>query len=341
MNKLSLSAPKTELILFSNKHRIPHNIHIKIENVEIQLKENVKYLGFILNRKLNWKPHVEDKCKKAANLIFLIRRCTRLNWGPNTKILKSFFQLVVNPTILYGSSIWLQATSKVWCQNRLQSTQRLMAITIIRGFKTISSTAAILLANLIPLHLHAQLLASKYQTKQLLKKEIDATAEIKSSSLIINNLLVDSNVNPYPTTYPTRSDLYPLNKFYIPKKSYLKILPPWHPSACTVNHLSPHNPPLKPPQLTHPSTLFIYTDGSKTKDHVGYAAIAYNHLDQVWTIERRLEKHASIFEAESRAITSAIQLTLSSPTKYQTVVIFSDCQSALAFINSHSNIRYY
>ena len=100
---------------------------------------------------------------------------------------KKFYQAVVNCTILYGSSIWLHATSKIGCQKRLQSTQRLMAITSIRGFKTIQSTAAILLANVLPLHLHAQLLASKHHIKQILKKtDINSTtAEIIANTQII------------------------------------------------------------------------------------------------------------------------------------------------------------
>ena len=89
-----------------------------------------------------------------------------------------------------------------------------------------------------------------------------------------------------------------------------------------------------------PVYIFRVLNGSKTKHQVGYAVIAYNHADQVWTIKKRLEENASIFEAESRAIAAAIKHTLSSPSQYQNVAIFSDCQSALASIDSYSNVPY-
>ncbi len=58
---LKLSPSKSELVLFSNKQKINCNISIEIDGQQIDRKDEVKYLGLILHRKLNWKKHITTK----------------------------------------------------------------------------------------------------------------------------------------------------------------------------------------------------------------------------------------------------------------------------------------
>ena len=50
---LRVNPGKTELILFTRYGQ------------QLQLTKQVKYLGVILDSKLNWKQHVDAKCQKA------------------------------------------------------------------------------------------------------------------------------------------------------------------------------------------------------------------------------------------------------------------------------------
>ena len=58
---LSLSLEKTEMNLFSNKHAMPENFTININCHTIKHKDNIRCLGILLNRKLNWSDHISQK----------------------------------------------------------------------------------------------------------------------------------------------------------------------------------------------------------------------------------------------------------------------------------------
>lgn len=84
----------------------------------------------------------------------------------------------------------------------------------------------------------------------------------------------------------------------------------------------------------------VYTDGSKTKDGVGSGWLITRDdyiLDQDCL---KLDDHATVFQAETYAITSACKAILANPIKYmhKNVQIFSDSQS-LVYAHRNPNIR--
>ena len=89
-------------MFFSNQHTIPNNVSINVNGHSITPEAYVKYLGLHLTRKLNWNYHVMIKCNKAKEVIFEIKRFTRLNWGPDRRILLSLYQSILEPIILFG-----------------------------------------------------------------------------------------------------------------------------------------------------------------------------------------------------------------------------------------------
>ena len=73
----------------------------------------------------------------------------------------------------------------------------------------------------------------------------------------------------------------------------------------------------------HP-TIHIYTDGSKTEECVGYAAVTGNRVSC-----GSLPKEASIFTAELYAIKTSINEISGTGVEGDQFTIFSDSQSAL------------
>lgn len=64
-NGLSVNPQQTKLVLFTNKRKINKLNLPKLNNIQLSLSDHVKFLGFILDKKLSWKQHIEERIKKS------------------------------------------------------------------------------------------------------------------------------------------------------------------------------------------------------------------------------------------------------------------------------------
>jgi hypothetical protein len=92
------------------------------------------------------------RCVKKK-LLFLILKCCRLSWGLSRNAISLLYKTTVIPTILYNCSVWASAIPRKRVIAALKSAQRPFALTIGRLFKSTSTDAALILANILPLHL--------------------------------------------------------------------------------------------------------------------------------------------------------------------------------------------
>ena len=67
-NKLSLNVTKTNYryIIFQTlgSKLCPKDLCLKLRNLPIKKKRNVKFLGLNINKNLSWKPHMTAYCAK-------------------------------------------------------------------------------------------------------------------------------------------------------------------------------------------------------------------------------------------------------------------------------------
>jgi len=69
------------MILFTRKNK-PENLSpITFYGKELMLSTQVKYLGVILNPKLNWQLHLDVKCNKAIVSFYQLRGSIGKTWG--------------------------------------------------------------------------------------------------------------------------------------------------------------------------------------------------------------------------------------------------------------------
>ena len=69
LNRLSLNAGKTELIIFRSKRRtLDKVISIKLDGKKLAPVKNVKYLGMVLDQHLSWDAHIMHLSRKLSKI---------------------------------------------------------------------------------------------------------------------------------------------------------------------------------------------------------------------------------------------------------------------------------
>ena len=66
----------------------------------------VKYLGVILDPKLNWQLHLDAKCSKAIVTFYQLRGSIGKTWGITPKITRWMYTAVIRPSLSYASLVW-------------------------------------------------------------------------------------------------------------------------------------------------------------------------------------------------------------------------------------------
>jgi hypothetical protein len=121
--KLKLQPTKTELIHFSihPRKKYKHPVEVKVENTIIKPLDYTRYLGVIIDKKLNWRKHLDHIETRIALRISLLRYLSRTAYEPNNKTMINIFKSIVRTIIIYGYPVLLTADQKVW--NRMQIMQ--------------------------------------------------------------------------------------------------------------------------------------------------------------------------------------------------------------------------
>ena len=92
-NKLTLNVDKSKFLLISPPQKeISHEINLKIQNKSIKQKDYIRYLGVILDNKLNWKhhnKHINMKISKGIGILPKMR-----NFVPIQILRKLYFAFI-------------------------------------------------------------------------------------------------------------------------------------------------------------------------------------------------------------------------------------------------------
>lgn len=97
--------PKTDLVLFRQGYKIP-DFKPPIKGTVLELKEQAKFLGVILDTGFTWKKNLEERIKKAQVAYFAFCKAFGKTWGLSPKLLYWIFTAVVRPILMYGTSVW-------------------------------------------------------------------------------------------------------------------------------------------------------------------------------------------------------------------------------------------
>ena len=104
VNRLSLNIEKNNFIVFHPYNKpVKEQITLKIHKKAIAEKDDIKYLGVMIDSTLTWKSHIDKVSKsisRAIGLLYKIRPFV------NQKILKMLYYSLVYPHLIYAVEVW-------------------------------------------------------------------------------------------------------------------------------------------------------------------------------------------------------------------------------------------
>ena len=108
-NKLTLNIDKTYYMVFHRgRRKCFGNTELFIDNIKIKQTETMKYLGVIIDTKLNWISHITLVKNKVAKGIGIIRRARPLL---NKSALRNLYHTFIYPYLTYCVEVWGSAKS--------------------------------------------------------------------------------------------------------------------------------------------------------------------------------------------------------------------------------------
>lgn len=151
-NKIEFNDTKSKVLLITRRRKF-HNKQVKIYlNYKIipQVAE-IKYLGIHLNTKFNFGNHIQQITQKSLQLINMLGRTARLQWGLGSQALKTIYTGALVPMLTYGAPVWEEALQSRKNIQKLQKIQRLINIKISKAHRTLSYEASCVVAGNKPI----------------------------------------------------------------------------------------------------------------------------------------------------------------------------------------------
>ena len=140
-------------------------------------KTTCKYLGVVMDHKLDWKPHIEKIRQKVSKSVNALASLGSSTWGVSMSDMRKIYNGVVVPQMMYAYSVWLNSRSKgtpytVKTLDTLRSIQARGARAICGAFKATSRAALDIETHLLPV------------AQQIEKHNAHTLSRIMSSSMI-------------------------------------------------------------------------------------------------------------------------------------------------------------
>lgn len=149
---------------------------IRIDNEKIKSRENIKYVGIIIDKGLNFIDHVKHVRTKTGEAILKTMGLIRRSMGNDGNTLKEIYMQAVQPAMLYGSEIWGERAKDSRITRHLRAAQRMALLAITKAYRTTPTAALQVICGIPPIEIIAQ---TKYEIKKANKTQAN-TVTIKT-----------------------------------------------------------------------------------------------------------------------------------------------------------------
>ncbi|GBM97133.1 putative RNA-directed DNA polymerase from transposon BS [Araneus ventricosus] len=342
-NCFTISSSKTAAVHFCRKRSLHFDPEIKLNDEIIPFVNDIRFLGITFDRKLTFLPHIKllrKKCEKSLNILKVLSTTT---WGADRNSMIKIYKATVLSKIDYGCEIYGSARKSVL--QKLDPVHHTALRLCSGAFRTSPVQSLYVDCSEPSLTFRRNILSLKYYFR-IKSNTCHPFHNFKLRLFLVR--LQEARKSFIPVFFTRVYDiLLDLNLLYLqvtphPKNNF----PPWR--ILVVQSLNPFQSFTKSDtadiiyhrifnehRQKYNDFIPIYTDGSKSADHVSFAVIFPDA-----TFSFKLHTICSVFTAEITAVLYALEDICDRPqNKY---IIYTDSLSVLKslisnHIHSHKN----
>jgi len=316
---------------------------VQIDNEDVPVKPTTRYLGTIIDEKLNFEENLIALTNRSASLLYALKRLGTGSWGPNRDIRLKSIKMAMIPLMTYAATVW-KPYVKVKQLEGIKSVYRQALLWATGGLRTVKHTTLLMEAGMLPLDMMIEQETRRRWVKWCSFDDMHPISTITTANILnrppartcrtlvhfMGSRLTrtggrDRNNNEVIPLYgktPWGRDLVRDGIVYWPAGDREAI----------ANEF---------PTIIeqHSDRVQIYTDGSKSDDKVGAAWIQYDGRVRKTgaSAKFRFQPHVGIYQAEAQAILLALdwikrRLNIRA-------IIFSDSLSNLKAITSPATCK--
>jgi hypothetical protein len=151
-----------------------------LNNKPLEQVNNIKYLGIIIDSKLNFREHIIHTSRKCSTLIYTLAKSPTLSWGLKHAALNITCKGTILPLMLYGAPVWIGAMEKKCNRTIYSRVQRFVNIKIAKAYRTTSNEALCILTGITPIEIKAEETAKLHHiTRDRQNHQLDHEVELK------------------------------------------------------------------------------------------------------------------------------------------------------------------
>ena len=287
---------------------------ITIQGHHIEPSKAVKFLGIIIDDKLQFKEHAAYTIAKGTKYVLACNRMTKVSKGVRGTVMKRLYEAVAVPKMLYTVDIWgtellrkeRGKREKGWgargFAKQIDKVQRLAMILITGAMRSTATDVLIAHTDCLPTillirklcHRSTLQLATLPNNHPLAKHIKGVYRNQKRHKSPLHRLLEHLDVHP-----PTMEKILPVRHH-----------PKWQPETTVQISDDPQKVARQDEKAEEEDNICVYTDGSGQDGKIGVAAVLRRKGTTIKTIKYHLgsDKNHMVYEAEVVGMLLAMEL---------------------------------
>jgi hypothetical protein len=146
-------SPHKTIVPFTNRRKVEDLRPLILQGKELKMLGEVKYLGVILDSKLNWNHHLQKIIRKAVTTFAVARRMYGKRWGLRPCMVHWLYTRVIRPSIFHAALVWWPKVKQKSAKTQLGRIQRMACLANTGANKSTPTAAMDVRLNLTPLDL--------------------------------------------------------------------------------------------------------------------------------------------------------------------------------------------